>query len=241
MGVDLADYNGDLMPDLWAANYERESFALYRNEGNGIFLHVSRPTGVTALAGLFVGFGTVFLDADADGDLDVVVTNGHVIKYPQFAKRKQIPLLLENKGNKFSRRSFAPDSYFTALHEGRGLATGDFNGDGHLDLVFSNVNEPPALMVSTLNAQHKSLMLELVGKHSNRSALGAQVTLHHSQGKTLRMLNGGGSYLSSHQPVIVFELPTGCRPESLEIQWPSGVAQTLPLTANIDSLQIVEP
>lgn len=240
MGVDLADFNGDLKPDLWVANYERESFALYRNEGSGIFLHVSRPTGVTALAGLFVGFGTTFLDADCDGDLDVLVSNGHVIKYPQFAKRQQVPLLLENKGNKFTRRTFPARSYFNQLHEGRGLATGDFNGDGHLDVVISHVNASPALLLSTLGTDHKSLTIRLVGLASNRSAIGSQVILNHSQGKTLRLLSGGGSYLSSHQPLIVFELPQSHEPKSLEIKWPSGNVQHLEVDPTVTTMAIIE-
>lgn len=240
MGVDLADFNGDLLPDLWAANYERESFALYRNESHGIFLHVSRPTGVTALAGLFVGFGTTFMDADGDSDLDVLVTNGHVIKYPQFAKRKQVPLLLENKGSKFTKRAFPAGSYFNALHEGRGLATGDFNRDGHLDLLISHINDAPTLLLSTLGAKQKTLLVNLIGRTSNRTAIGTQVVLNHSQGKTLRMLNGGGSYLSSHQPVVVFEIPDSQKPESLEIKWPSGAVQKLSVDSDTTQLQVIE-
>ncbi|MSR58487.1 MAG: VCBS repeat-containing protein, partial [Planctomycetaceae bacterium] len=82
MGLDIGDFNNDGLPDLWVANYERESLALYRNEGDCQFLHVSRSAGVTAVGSLFVSFGTLFLDFDRDGDEDIFVTNGHVIRYP---------------------------------------------------------------------------------------------------------------------------------------------------------------
>jgi enediyne biosynthesis protein E4 len=229
MGVAVADFNNDLKPDLWAANYERESFALYRNEGQGLFLHVSRPTGITALGGLFVGFGTTFLDVNGSGLLDVVVSNGHVIKYPQSSQRRQQPLLLINARNRFTRQAFPEDHYFQGRHEGRGLAMGDFDQDGHLDLVFTHLNAPPVVLRSTLPAEQRSLAITLIGRRSNREALGAQLVLECDQGQLLRTLNGGGSYLSTHQPLIQYEIPQGWTPRQLTVRWPSGQVQQLPV------------
>jgi enediyne biosynthesis protein E4 len=230
MGVELADITGDLRPDLWAANYERESFALYRNEGEGLFLHVSRATGITALGGLFVGFGSCALDADGDSDLDVAIANGHVIKYPLFSQRMQVPLLLMNNNNRFSRRTFPGEHYFRQLHEGRGLARGDIDRDGHFDLVFARVNAPVAIVQSTLDSDHRSLSVRLIGRRSNREALGAQATLQCDQGRQMRALNGGGSYLSSNQPLLLFEIPETWQPQSLSIRWPDGGQDVWPLT-----------
>ena len=106
MGLDIGDFNNDGLPDLWVANYERESLALYRNDGNCQFLHVSRSAGVTAVGSLFVSFGTLFLDFDRDGDEDIFVTNGHVIRYPVNAPLKQVPLLFENRGGRFVNRAW---------------------------------------------------------------------------------------------------------------------------------------
>ncbi|MFM8892165.1 MAG: FG-GAP repeat domain-containing protein, partial [Planctomycetia bacterium] len=123
MGVDLCDFNRDGRPDIWVANYERESFALYRGEGRGQFLHVSRRHGITALGGLFVGFGTDCRDFHGDAPLDSAVANRHVLKYPDAAPRRQLPLLLSFDGDRFRRRQ-AAGGYFATPREGRGLAAG---------------------------------------------------------------------------------------------------------------------
>ena len=125
MGLDIGDFNLDGLPDLWVANYERESLALYRNEGDCQFLHVSRSTGVTAVGSQFVSFGTLFLDFDRDGDEDVFVSNGHVIRYPVSAPVRQLPLLLENRGGRFVNVApAATAALLTKSHLGRGAVGG---------------------------------------------------------------------------------------------------------------------
>ncbi len=243
MGVDLCDFNGDLRPDLWAANYERESFALYRNEGRGLFLHVSRSTGITALGGLFVGFGTKFTDADGDGDQDVLIANGHVIKYPKFTKRRQKPLLLLKEGSRFVLGKHPEGSYFEQLHEGRGLALGDLDNDGHPDVVISNVNEPVACLRSTLTTEHsRPLTVHLVGTVSNRDAVGAQALIKCPQGNISGLIVGGASYLSASDLRLTMQIPNAWEPESLEIRWPSGRVQRLPWSEIKEpTITLVEP
>ena len=242
MGVDLCDFNGDLLPDLWAANYERETFALYRNEGNNLFLHVSRPTGITALGGLFVGFGTAFTDADGDGDMDVLVANGHVIKYPKFTKRKQKPLLLINERNRFSLAKH-PGNYFDEIHEGRGLTLGDLDNDARPDVVISNMNEPVACLRSTLTKKDSDgFLVQLIGRFSNRDAVGARVLIQCAEGKLTGLINGGGSYLSSRDTRMSIQIPKAWHPEHLEVRWPTGQTQGVSWTdINGQSLTLVEP
>lgn len=148
MGVDLGDFNLDGLPDLWVANYERESLALYRNEGDCQFLHVSRTTGVTAVGALFVSFGTLFLDFDRDGDEDIFVSNGHVIRYPVNAPLKQLPLLFENRSGRFVNVAPVAGPYLTEPHLGRGVAGGDIDNDGDIDLILSPINEPAAVILN---------------------------------------------------------------------------------------------
>jgi hypothetical protein len=240
MGVDCCDFNGDGRPDLWVANYERESFALYRNEGRGQFLHVSRRHGITDLGGLFVGFGTACDDFDRDGRTDIAVANGHVIKYPDASPRKQQPLLLRFDGDRFRRAAAAPGTYFAAVHEGRGLAVGDFDGDGDGDLAISHLNEPLAVLENRFPAGGRSVAVELVGTVSNRDAVGARVTLESGTGSVVGQVVGGGSYLSHSDRRLRLTCPAGAGPLRLKIDWPAGGRQELAIDATTDLVRVVE-
>ena len=241
MGVDLCDYNRDGKPDLWAANYERESFALYRNEGAGFFLHVSRASRITALGELFVGFGTSFTDVNGDGWEDIVVANGHVIKYPTHASRKQKPLLLLNDRGKFTRQKFEAPNYFALDHEGRGMALCDFNVDGHPDVVISNLNEPAALLKHSENTFQNFLVLQLIGTRSSRDPVGATVTLVTNEQPIVRYRKGGSSYLSTSEANLFFAWPNDLKPSKLLIRWPSGTEQEIDAQQLTPWMTIVEP
>jgi hypothetical protein len=160
-------------------------------KGAGFFLHVSRASRITALGELFVGFGTSFTDVNGDGWEDIVVANGHVIKYPTHASRKQKPLLLLNDRGKFTRQKFEAPNYFALDHEGRGLALCDFNVDGHPDVVISNLNEPAALLKHSENTFQNFLVLQLIGTRSSRDPVGATVTLVTNEQPIVRYRKGG--------------------------------------------------
>lgn len=225
MGLDLGDFNNDGLPDLWVANYERESLALYRNEGDCLFLHVSRSTGVTAVGSLFVSFGTLFLDFDRDGDEDIFVTNGHVIRFPINSPVKQLPLLFENRGGRFVNVAPVAGPYLAEAHLGRGLASGDIDNDGDIDLVLSPINEPAAVLLNESPNRNHWLRVRLVGGRSNRDAVGALLTLVTSAGRQTRQVKGGGSYLSQSDLHCFFGIPQEAKFVSLSIRWPSGATQ----------------
>ena len=241
MGVDLCDYNNDELPDLWCANYERESFALYRNDGEAQFLHVSQAAAITALGGLFVGFGTAFFDFDRDGDEDVVVANGHVINFPSSAPIKQLPLLLENDAERFHRIRLGPDSYFEQPHVGRGLALADLDRDGDLDIAVSHTNEPVAVLANDTIPKGSWLRLRLIGRSSNRDAIGARAVLHASGGNQLRQIKGGGSYLSQSELSLDWGIPAGSQLHGVTIFWPSGQMQELKLDHGNQFMTVLEP
>jgi len=241
MGLDLCDFNNDGRHDIWVANYEREDFALYRNEGSGSFLHVSRLSGLAVLGGLFVGFGTSCADFDRDGDEDIVVANGHVIRFPVASPRQQLPLLLENNGGRFTRQRTEGSDYFAVPHEGRGLAAGDLDRDGDLDLAMAHINQPVTVLRNDSPPQGDWLQVQLVGVQSNRDAVGATLALHTSRGTYVRKTKGGGSYLSTSEPSVFWGLPPGTKMERLEVRWPSGRTSAMTSPAANQRLQIIEP
>jgi enediyne biosynthesis protein E4 len=241
MGLDLIDFNQDGRPDIWVTNYEREDFALYRNEGSSNFLHVSGMTGLNVMRGLFVGFGTLGGDFDRDGDEDLVVSNGHVIRFPLASPRKQLPLYLENRKARFYRHEFQGAGYFNTAHEGRGLATGDLDGDGDQDLVASHLNAPIAVLRNDTPPLGGWLRVRLIGRASNRDALGAVLTLKTSQRQLLRQVKSSASYLSTSETTVDWGFGADEKLQELTVRWPSGHVTVLaPPPAN-QQTTIVEP
>jgi enediyne biosynthesis protein E4 len=244
MGVDIGDYNNDGQPDIWIANYENESFGLYSNRGRGFFQHVSRPTGVTAMGGLFVGWGTAFIDYDRDGDQDLIATNGHVVRHPINAPVLQRAIVLENiDGRRFVNVvDEAGEGYLQQSHMGRGLATGDIDQDGRVDLLITHTNAPAVLLANESRDEHNWLGLRLVGTLSNRDAIGASLRIESSDGaQQLEQVKGGGSYASTSELVRRFGLGNAEAVRRVEIRWPSGTIQVLEDPRINQELTLIEP
>ena len=241
MGLDLGDYNGDLLPDLCVANYEQEPFGIYENQGGGMFLHASDKTGVITLGDVFVGFGTAFWDLDRDGDEDLLVTNGHVVKYPESGQVRQLPLLLVNhQGRRFQRQRFPGGQYFSTPHAGRGLAMGDLDEDGRAEIVFANNQERCAIVANqTINRNH-FVRLRLVGRFCARDAHGAIAVLSTSGGDQLRMVTGGGSYMSQSELRLYWGVPEGVEVLDITIRWPGGATQSISDVPLDETLVVIE-
>jgi len=228
MGIAVLDFDGDLNPDIWVCNYEDETFALYKNDGDLRFRHVTSSTGIAALGTLFVAFGTVAADFDNDGDEDLAVVNGHVLRFPPDNTVEQFPLFLTNSGRgKFSRQQFEPNNYFAKKWRGRGMVSLDFDRDGSLDLATSNVNQPAALLANRTPPQGNWCGLQLIGRRSNRDAIGAQIIFRTDAKSYLRLITGGGSYLSQSVYTVHCAFRPGEQLKQVEITWPSGTVETL--------------
>lgn len=235
MGLAVTDYDGDGKMDLFVTNYEDELFALYRNLGSATFQHVSRRTGLNRLGTLFVGFGCVAADLDADGDEDIAVANGHVVHHPRNAPVKQSRLLLLNQSaGRFER--FDPEGQeaeFSRPAIGRGVVTGDLDRDGRLDLVFSNSNEPAELFYNRsqpASGAVQGLIVRFRGVRSTRDAPGLRAELETSSGTQVRQLIGGGSYLSTSELAAIWYWTSDTQPRNLRVRWPSGAVSELPIT-----------
>jgi len=226
MGITVADYDGDALPDIFVTNFEFEDNSLYRNLGNGQFVHSSVSTGMSGKCRRYVGFGTVFADFNQDGWEDVVISNGHV-QYRRPPLRQPAVLFQNVNGKRFMDVSNQAGPYFSVPHIGRGVAAGDLDNNGTLDIVVVHQNDPVVIMKNRAPIK-PWLGVQLIGKKSNPDAIGATVSTR-SSGRTItRFVVGGGSYLSSSDRRIIFPLDSGFQDDmehetpEITVNWPSG-------------------
>ena len=241
MGIDMGDFNMDGLPDLFVTNFQNEQFALYKNIGDALFQHVSSASGLLSFQSVYVGWGTTFMDADRDGDEDLFIANGHVKLYPSDATIAQWPLALENIDGRFAKVNKSVGEYFTTAHKGRGIAYGDLDNDGDLDLIFSHINERVSVLINETQNENQWLSLRLIGQSTNRAAVGSVITLTTAQQTQVRQIKGGSSYASTSDSRVFFGIGQGESIETLTIGWPDGSTQTVEAPDVNTTLTIVQP
>jgi hypothetical protein len=224
MGIDSADFNEDGWMDLFVANLDREMFAIYQNNHDETFDDMALPTGIGKATKLMSGWGLKFFDYDNDGNLDLFLANGNpddLINSLHGEVTYEEPLmLLRRTGKGFQDVSAASGPVFQRRLCSRGLAIGDFDNDGAVDVLISVNNAAPLLLRNTAAAGNHWLGVQLVGKKCNPDAVGARLTYQAGDLKRGRMKAGGGSYLSSHDPRVVLGLEKREKLDWLEVKWP---------------------
>jgi enediyne biosynthesis protein E4 len=223
MGVDAGDINGDGRQDLFVANVDQEMFSLYRNDGNELFSDVANFHGVAQATRLLSGWGLKFFDYDNDGLLDLILANGHpddmIESYSQQVRYKEPLVLFHNDGKKLSNVTAEAGPAFQKTYPARGLAVGDCDNDGRLDVLIGNNGEAPTLLKNMATGNHW-VGLKLQGTACNRDAIGATITWSYGDVMRSRYKTSGGSYLSSHDVREVLGLGGATKVNWIEIKWP---------------------
>jgi hypothetical protein len=231
MGTDFGDYDNDGRLDLVITNFQGEPNSLYLNQGDGTFLETTWASGIGEPTVRSLGWATAFVDLDRDGWLDLFFVNGHV--YPEIEGRglderyAQRSAVFLNRGDRtFAEATGAAGAAMAVPRAGRGAAFGDYDNDGDVDVLVANVNGAPSLLRNEAAGPRHWLSVRLVGRRSNRDALGARITAQLADGSVrVREVHGGGSYLSQNDPRAHFGLGAAARVRRLSIRWPSGARQ----------------
>jgi enediyne biosynthesis protein E4 len=224
MGVDAADINGDGKQDLFVANVDQEMFSLYRNNGDEFFSDVAAAHGVAQATRLLSGWGLKFFDYDNDGFVDLFLANGHpddmIENYSQQVHYKEPLVLFHHDGTKLSNVSAQAGPVFQKSFPARGLAVGDYDNDGRIDVLVGNNGGAPVLLKNNAGEQNHWVGVRLQGTTCNRDAIGATITWSAGGVTRSRYKSNGGSYLSSHDMREVLGAGPAARIDWVEIKWP---------------------
>lgn len=226
MGVDAADFDNSGTPGVAITNFDNEMIGLYRRSGKS-FDDIAPQSGMGIASRNSLGFGCAFLDVNLDGWLDLAVANGHIDETVRNIRGNvgyaQPPQLFLNRG-KGSFRDIAAEvgGGFDQPKVGRGLAYGDFDRDGDLDLLLTTNNGPAYLYRNDQLSGNRSIRFRLVGTKSTRDGIGARVLVFAGGLTQSRLVKGGSSYLSQSELPVTFGLEKRDRVERIVIDWPSG-------------------
>jgi len=233
MGADFRDVNNDGLPDIWHTAIENETFPLYINEGNGVFLSAGQSSRLANLTRLMSGWSSGIVDLDNDGWKDLVVARGNVMdnigeisKHFTYAEPNSV---FRNLGNgQFADVSATAGPDFIRPAPNRGLAYGDLDNDGRMDLVVTSLGGPVRVLHNVTETHNHWILLKLVGTKSNRMGIGALIRVTTDDGRKLyNEATTSTGYAASSDPRVHFGLGPSRVIREIEIRWPSGTRQVL--------------
>ena len=227
MGVDAADYDRSGKPHLIVGNFSNQMLGLYHNEGNGLFVDEAPRSDVGRASLLKLTFGLFFFDYDLDGYPDILAANGHldaeIERVQAKVGYKQTPLLLHNRGD----GKFQEAPAFNEPLVARGMAYGDYDQDGDLDVLIATNNGPAHLYRNDGGNANHWLSVKLQGTRCNRNGIGAVVRVTSAGGTQWQAVHSGSSYCSASDSALTFGLGQDQKATRVEVEWPGGVRQTL--------------
>jgi hypothetical protein len=245
MGVDAGDVDASGRSTLAITNFDNEMIGLYRPLGGGLYQDTAMKSGIGAASRATLGFGCAFADVDLNGSLDLVVANGHIDETVRRIRGNvgyaQPPYLFLNQGNgTFRDVAAAAGGDFAKPKVGRGLAVGDFDGDGDLDILMTTNNGPAYLFRNDQLAGNRSLRFRLTGTRSNRDAIGATIRIFDGGSSQSRTVKSGSSYLSQSELPVTFGVGKRDRIDRVVITWPSGRTEEFKNLATGRTFECVE-
>jgi hypothetical protein len=234
MGVDAGDFNGDGVPDFVVTNFNDQYHSLFWGSRSFPYKDHTVASHLAQYSKSDVGWGVKFLDYDNDGNLDLIIANGHINQTVEMTrgdvKYREPVLLLHNDGKGvFDNVASEAGPVFRSSYSARGLAVGDFDNDGAPDVVFTTLNGSPVLLRNNVGKNNAWIGFELQGTSSNRDAIGARITVISAGRRLVRWITGASSYLSSHDHRVMVGLGRVSRGATFgaEIRWPNGDTQSL--------------
>lgn len=233
MGVDFRDFNNDGWPDIWHTAIENETFPLYLNHGRGAFVNAGQSSRLANLTRPMSGWSNGIVDLDNDGWKDLVVARSDVMdnieqisRHFRYAEPNSVFRNLGNGQVEDVSATAGADFIRPAPH--RGLAYGDLDNDGRVDLVVTALGAPASIFRNVTETHNHWILLKLVGTRSNRMGIGAQIRLTTGDGRTLYdEVTTSTGYAASSDPRVHFGLGASREIREIEILWPSGARQLL--------------
>ena len=249
MGIATGDYDNDGLPDLFITNFSLEINSLFHNDSDGFYTMSTFETGLADPSFSQLGFGTQFLDADNDGTLELFVANGHVWDNvskitPSLSYKQQCQIFGNIGTRQYRDLSETAGSFFERSVVGRGVATGDYNNDGAVDILVTCCGETPALLRNDSQAaprRNNWVKIRLVGTESNRDGIGAKVWVQTEKNTQFTEATCGGSYASGSDPTLHFGIGTQTMIQSIKIKWQSGRSQTVDFSNTENPVNQVVP
>ncbi len=240
MGASAGDYNCDGWLDIFKTNFSDDTSTLYRNNRDGTFTDATSEAGM-GLNTRYLGWGCGFVDLDNDGWLDIFLANGHV--YPELEKAgldtpfKEPKVLYRNLRNgRFEDVSKRTGPGVALALSARGVAFGDFDNDGDLDIIINNMNDKPTLLRNDVSGKNRWLKVKTIGTRSNRSGIGARVQVTAGRHVQTDEVRSGGSYISQNDLRLHFGMGPATRADRVEVHWPSGQTDVF---KNVETNQVI--